>query len=238
MLLSRNQQSFCTFAYTIRKRMKLIVTSDIHGHLPHIKPCDLFIVGGDIFPKEMDRDAVQQEKWYFDVCQPWIDTLPCRYVILVPGNHDYYFEKLYNERHLQNLASQKLKVLCNNSIKIEGLSIYGTPNTLPPKHNFAFCQESDDLRETFARIPQQLDILIAHAAPYEIGGLAGVEDGLDVGSPELTEALKTKKIRYVFCGHIHQGNHKKVKWNGMQLYNVARCNNFKEVCFPLLDIDI
>ena len=82
------------------------------------------------------------------------------------------------------------------------------------------------------------DILIAHAAPFEIGGLAGVEDGLDVGSPELTAALESRKIRYVFCGHIHQGNHKRVKWRGMTLYNVSRCNNMKEVAYPLLTLEI
>lgn len=218
--------------------MKLIVTSDLHGHLPHISACDLFIIGGDVFPKEMDRDAEQQERWYFEVFEPWIETVPCKYVVMVPGNHDYYFEKLYKENHLRNIATQKLKVLCNNAMKLEGLTLYGTPNTLPPKHNFAFCQDSEALKETFQKIPNQLDILISHAAPYEVGRLAGVEDGLDVGSPELTEALKTRKIKYVFCGHIHHGNHKRVKWNGMQLYNVARCNNQKEVCYPLLTLEI
>lgn len=218
--------------------MKIVATSDIHGHLPHIKPCDLFIIGGDIFPKEMDRNVELQENWYFEVFDPWLADLPCRYVLMVPGNHDYYFEKLYQEKRLQNLGNQKLKVLCNNAIKLDGLTIYGTPNTLPPKHNFAFCQDSAGLTETFQRIPSQLDILISHMAPFEIGRLAGVEDGLDVGSPELTDALKTRKIKYVFCGHIHHGNHKKVKWNGMTLYNVARCNNQKEACYPLLSLEI
>lgn len=232
-----DKKSFCNFVEK-RKTMKFIVTSDIHGHLPHISACDFFIIGGDIFPKEMDREVDLQEKWYHEVFEPWMEQLPCRYLIMVPGNHDYFLEKLYNERHLQQLANQKLKLLCNNSMRLEGFTFYGTPNTLPPKRNFAFCQESAALNETFQRIPQQLDILVSHAAPYDIGRLAGVEDDLDVGSPELTEALKSRKIRYVFCGHIHQGNHKRVKWNGSTLYNVARCNNQKEVGYPLLTMDI
>lgn len=218
--------------------MKLIVTSDIHGHLPNISACDLFIIGGDIFPKETDRDIEAQTNWYHDVFAPWIDTLPCKYVVMTAGNHDYYLEKLYQEKHLNMLSSSKLKILCNNMITLDGLRIYGTPNSLPLKKNFAFCQDSAEIRETFGKIPSSLDILIAHAAPYDIGRLAGVEDGLDVGSPELSDVLKDRKIRFVFCGHIHNGNHKRVKWNGMTLYNVSRCNNLKEVSYPLLSLEI
>lgn len=222
----------------MRERMKFTVTSDIHGHLPNISACDIVIIGGDIFPKEMDRDIPAQEKWFYDYFEPWVRALSCKYVVLVPGNHDYYFEELYKGRRLTSLSSSKLKILCNNSMTLEGLRFYGTPNTLPPKRNIAFSEESAQLMETFQKIPERCDILIAHAAPFEIGGLAGVEDGLDVGSPELTAALESRKIRYVFCGHIHQGNHKRVKWRGMTLYNVSRCNNMKEVAYPLLTLEI
>lgn len=218
--------------------MKFIVTSDIHGHLPNIGACDIFIIGGDVFPKETDRDVATQERWYYDVFDPWLSALPCRYVILVPGNHDYFFEALYQSKRLMSLSSPKLKILCNNSMTLDGIRFYGTPNSFPLKKNFAFCQESEALTETFRKIPEKFDVLIAHAAPYEIGRLAGVEDGLDVGCKELTEALKSRKIKYVFCGHIHNGNHKKVKWNGMTLYNVSRCNNLKEVAYPLLSLDL
>lgn len=218
--------------------MKFIVTSDIHGHLPNISACDIVIIGGDLFPKEMDRDVYGQEKWYYDCFAPWVASLPCKYVIVVPGNHDYFLESLWKANRLTMLSSSKLKLLCNNSMRLDGIHFYGTPNTLPPTRSVAFSQDSDGLSETFRKIPDTCDILIAHAAPYGVGGLAGVEDGLDVGCPELTAALQTRKIRYVFCGHIHNGSHKKVRWNGMTLYNVSRCNNLKEVAYPLLSLEI
>lgn len=118
-----------------------------------------------------------------------------------------------------------------------GLKIYGTPNIPPPHHNFAFCQSPEELKRTFSEIPDNIDILISHGSPYGVGDLGLIDEG-DVGCKELTEAIADKNIRYVFCGHIHSGNHGRVEWRGKTLYNVSYCDDNKKPKYNVLEIEI
>ena len=218
--------------------MKLVVTSDTHGCFPNIPTCDIVIIAGDMFPGKYDRDIEAQSRWYDKKLKPWIEALPCRYVVIVPGNHDYYWEKIFEEVNdpIPNINSKEI-VLCNCGVELMGLKIYGTPNIPPPLRNFAFSQTEQELKATFKQIPNHIDILISHAAPYGVGGLGEMEDG-DIGCKELTEAIADKKIRYLFCGHIHNGNHEKVEWQGKILYNVSYCDNNKEPKYDVLEIEL
>lgn len=99
--------------------MKLIVTSDIHGYFPEIPPCDIVIIAGDMFPHEYDRDFRKQSEWYQAELKPWIESLPCRYVVLVPGNHDYYWEEVFDEvNDVTPNVNIKEIMLCNCGVEL------------------------------------------------------------------------------------------------------------------------
>ncbi|MFA7034153.1 MAG: metallophosphoesterase [Bacteroidales bacterium] len=218
--------------------MNIIVTSDLHGHLPKVPPCDMLLLVGDIFPGEMDHNCVAQGQWYDEVFEPWVEACPCKKVVMTFGNHDYFFEGLYDGVNdpTPNLEEKEIHLL-NCGAEIMGLKIYGTPNVPPPFHNMCFAENPESLAEIFAGIPDDLDILLVHAAPI-LEGLGMGSDGVELGCQVLTDALSYKHIKYVFCGHIHTGNHKKVEWLGKTLYNVSYCDNDKNPQFDLLKIII
>lgn len=208
--------------------MNIVAISDLHGHLPQIPPCDMLLIVGDIFPGEMDKDYFAQADWYMGVFKPWVDASPCQKVVMTFGNHDYFFESLYDDiNDLTPNLDQKEIHLVNCGAEIMGLKIYGTPNVQPPLHNLCFSETPEQLKQLFEAIPNDLDILLVHSAPL-LGGLGTGSDGVEMGCQILTDAIADKHIKYVFCGHIHTGNHEKVEWRGKTLYNVSYCGNNKE----------
>lgn len=225
--------------------MKLVVTSDIHGHFPEIPSCDMVIIGGDVFPASVPKTYGAQRVWHEEAFLPWIATLHCKHVLFVPGNHDYYWEEIFRPYGdgpgpLPDI-SQKLIVLCNQGVTLMGLRIYGTPNVPPAISSFAFTRQSDELKHIFSLIPDNLDILISHGVPYGVGQLGVmVKKGTiqDRGMPELTAAILDKKIRYVFCGHVHTGSHERAEWRGKVLYNVSYCDKKKLPAYEILVLEI
>ena len=56
-------------------------------------------------------------------------------------------------------------------------------------------------------------------------------DSEHFGSPELTEAIIEKRPRFVFCGHIHTGQHGGVDFEGSRVYNVSRLDERYEITY-------
>ena len=97
--------------------------------------------------------------------------------------------------------------MCDSGINFYGLKIWGSPWTrhftgMNP-HCMAFTVDEEQLREKWALIPEDTDILITHSPPHSI--LDKCRHG-HVGSVSLFGQLKYR-IRpklHVF-GHIHEG---------------------------------
>jgi Icc-related predicted phosphoesterase len=83
----------------------------------------------------------------------------------------------------------------------------------------------------------ELDILVCHQPPY--GVLDKVKNkfapknwyGKKAGSKLILDYIKSKKLRYVFCGHIHEAKGK-IKLGETIVINVGCCGDFF-----ILDID-
>lgn len=67
--------------------MKVVATSDLHGFLPQIPPCDLLLIAGDVCPVWNHRLPFQR-KWLRETFTPWLESLPARKIVGVWGNHD------------------------------------------------------------------------------------------------------------------------------------------------------
>ena len=121
--------------------MKFLATSDLHGYLPNItEEFDLLMICGDICPAT-DHNPYYQEYWIKNTFIQWINSLPYKEawskVILVPGNHDFWFERMTKDEKLV------IEMFCNNRLKIlkhdvyefeypvsdglDSLKIFGTP---------------------------------------------------------------------------------------------------------------
>ena len=222
--------------------IKTNVTSDLHGILPsYVEEFDLMLICGDVCPAH-DHYFSFQKEWIENEFVEWVNELPFKEtwskVIMTPGNHDFVFERWGQEDYdrLTRLTGGRLIILRNqlyefeyivpNSDNIEKLRIFGTPYC---QHfgRWAFMRDDSVLKEKFAEIPDDVDILISHSAP-DIEGYGYVDWGTsykrNAGCPILAAAIKEKQPRYAFCGHIHSGNHKLQVVDGTAIANVSLCD--------------
>lgn len=185
--------------------VSILATSDFHGKLPSITPCDLLILAGDITP---GGSLLSQALWLETTFRAWLEKIPAKDVVMIAGNHDTIFQK--NPELLpKNLPIHYLQ---DQEISLYGLRIYGTPWQLP--FWGAFNASELVLREIYKKIPEEIDLLISHGPPYGI--LDEVSETIidpdseilhpkrHVGSLALRDAIFDKSPKYVICGHIHE----------------------------------
>lgn len=219
--------------------MKIAVTSDLHGFLPEIEECDLLLICGDIMPLHYQCNLIASNAWLQTVFLPWCRDCPAKHVVFIAGNHDWFMERRAGtmKEIMQNWSKYNVYYLCNQSIEIDGLKIFGTPYC-KQFGNWAFMRDNEMLKNLYAEIPEGLDILISHDAP----DLCGAGDILErdpivnAGNQILAEAIVEKKPKYAFCGHIHSGNHNLTKNGDTYVANVSYVNEQYEPYYPILCI--
>lgn len=153
--------------------MKICGISDIHGDLNiNIPECDVLCICGDVINLNDQRDIPTSRKWWETRFVKWVETLPCKKVIVVPGNHDFVLERMYNEcwgwwkDHMTILSKHKIVFLIDESYEYEDVTFYGTPWIEPisfQENKWAF---ERDFNENPLLIPK-CDVLLTHDNPYE-----------------------------------------------------------------------
>ena len=108
-------------------------------------------------------------------------------------------------------GQSKLVYLCDNSVEIDGIRIYGTP-WIADLARWAFYKPVDELAEIYDRIPQRCDILLTHMPPLACDAGRVLQHGsyntmTNYGSQALADAISARDIDYALCGHVHTGNH-------------------------------
>lgn len=211
--------------------MKVTAISDLHGNLIDIEPCDLLLICGDISPLEIQRDYIQMTKWFFNEFQKWIMNLPCDRVILTPGNHDFWFEKMITQP--QTYLFDKLTILINGEVNIYSgvddkyYKIFGTPYC-KDFGCWAYMPGNTILPSVYSIIPKDVDILMCHDSP-QVGYVANIMEhksetypnGIPAGNIYLFDEIVEKKPKYVLSGHIHSGDHTLQEYAGTKYANVS-----------------
>ena len=192
--------------------MKIAAFSDCHWLYKDIKKfpkADICIFAGDW----CGSGCYMSETTEFI---SWFKELPYRNKIVVPGNHDRFCEwNIALCKDLFNDAGAKL--LIDEKIEVEGLSIYGTP-WCPFFNNWAFMDSEEIIKKAFKLIPNNLDILITHTPPK------GILDPTDYGSEALRKRLNDVNPKIHIFGHNHSGYGYKETIN-TKFYNVAVCSD-------------
>lgn len=181
-----------------------MATSDMHGQLPEITPCDLLLLVGDLCP---EGSEAEQAAWLGDEFRAWLKSAPAKEIVGVAGNHDYVFE---NAPHLvpKDLPWHYLK---DSSIELFGYKIYGTPWQTP--FFGVFNAEEDKLKKLYQKIPAKVDILLTHGPPYEIGDELQIYKDKkpdpsiplkNVGTKELWKRIREVRPKLTITGHIHR----------------------------------
>lgn len=177
---------------TERTKLRLVLLSDTHQlhREVDVPDGDIFIHAGDFTMFSQSMEAVVD-------FNDWLGKLPHRYKIVVPGNHEFFLEADPSERVMLDNAT----VLINEGIEIDGLRIWGSPNT--PMYGGAFgLSSAKDRKRLYGQIPRDIDVLVSHGPPFGILDTAPVS-GLHEGCRELLDAVTRIRPRLHVFGHIH-----------------------------------
>ena len=181
--------------------MKIVAISDLHGNLPTIEEVAIiYCIAGDIIPLNIQSNDRKCRKWLKEEFIPWANNLPCSHVVLIAGNHDFVFQRMEKEAIDAIFEGSKVIYLENSGVQLEGLNIFGTPWC----HQFgrwAFMTDDDALAELFNDIPENVDILLTHDAPYGTSDIlfqnTAWNIGEHIGCVPLRDAIIEKKPKIV-----------------------------------------
>ena len=215
-------------------------TSDFHGYLPTInEEFDLLMICGDICPATT-HNIIYQENWIKTEFVSWVKSLPFKEVwskvILVPGNHDFFLERMSDAQKLEIefICEGRLKILKHDEYEfeypvsdgIDSLKIFGTPYcTIFGR--WAFMVDNATLDKKFSQIDDDVEILLSHDSP-NVYGLGDITEGPykmeGTGSPILAQHIERIKPQIFHCGHFHSGNKIFEERNGTWMANVCYIN--------------
>ena len=235
--------------------MKIAVISDLHGNLPiypskyweGIEECELLLICGDILPLSIQSNMPRSRDWLIEEFKPWAASLPVEQVYFIAGNHDFWFEK--NDIEARKIFSLNDKVTYMKNEYLDYYAsiqdsktyrIFGTPYC----HmfgNWAFMRGEETLAYKFSEMPDDVDILISHDAPYGTSDICfeGFSTGKGhIGCPELRDAIIEKKPKYCFHGHLHSSNHEEEILGETKVYNTSVLNEGYELVYEPLIIRI
>ena len=191
----------------------------------NLTDCDILLIAGDIC--DYHGSVVDQIEWTKRNLIPWLNDIELSgtKVLFIPGNHDWCMKQ---KSLFDKCASD---CLIDNEVELDGLKIYGTPYT--KKFCFwAFMENEKELVKRYAKIPENLDILLVHGPPYGVCDRVNHKEnplGECLGSTALRQAILDKKPKRVFFGHIHTGLHSDVHMGESICRNVSFLN---EEYFP------
>lgn len=190
--------------------MRVVCISDIHGQMANFDDPplgDILIVAGDISATG-NRLSVLRVLDY-------ISTLDFKHKIVIAGNHDEYIQKVGKGGFRFSDLPDGVTYLEDDGIEVMGLKIWGTPWS-KLYGDWAFMDTEEVLDEHFAKIPNDIDILVVHGPP--LGVLDKVARGNE-GSPALREAILNRQPRYAIFGHIHEDG------GGRDMLGTTQCHN-------------
>lgn len=223
--------------------MKFAALSDMHGQLPNPKDfqeVDVVLIAGDVVPLQYQRSDVLSKDWFEHEFVEWCNALPCRQIVMVGGNHDFYLQRvgwsMFNN-WIRSLTNNKVEYLYNNMFELlNGVRIYGTPWCEGP-FGWAFspCDTKPDIHGYYDEIPD-CEILLTHQPPrVDNVGVSNIGTAWqkNFGSQYLADVINDRVIKVVVSGHIHSGEHGGIVQNGTKFFNVSILHEDYRVFYPI-----
>lgn len=179
--------------------LKIDAISDTHNkHKKIVLPGgDILLHSGDVSGRGQSGEILPFLDWYAEQDYSTI--------ILVPGNHDFGFEK-EPERYAKECKDRNIILLNDSGCTVEGIKVWGSA-VQPWFHDWAFNRmRGADIRKHWDLIPADTELLITHGPPHMILDNADAR-GYDnhVGCEDLSRRLLDLKVKLHVFGHIHEG---------------------------------
>jgi hypothetical protein len=208
----------------------------------------LLIHSGDISSLGRKHEVEQFIKWF--------GKQDYTHKVFIAGNHDMSFDReillrdklahfegryftdddepcaegkpQWLEEILNNLPNG-MYYLENNSVKLEGINIWGSPVSPSFGYGWGFNKDrGHDINEVWSTIPMDTDIVITHSPIYGYNDRAQ-NTNENVGCSDLYHRLHEVKPHLHFAGHIHEGHGwgtipYKDEWGDIYTFNGSTCN--------------
>lgn len=183
--------------------MKIAIMSDTHGREREIEvpDADTVIHCGDFSMLGQVSELVTFLNWF--------GQLPHKNKILVAGNHDRILEhNREGAQHWIDLVSREfgqIHYLQDSELVLDGIRFYGSP-WVPRFGGWSFMLDREGLQNVWARVPDDVEVLITHGPPKDILDLSpyGNEHAGDVEL--LAKVMQLKNLKLHCFGHIHDGS--------------------------------
>ena len=169
--------------------------SDTHGShrkLQVPENVDIVICAGDAIEDNLVGDE------YADFIE-WFVSLPCKWKIFVPGNHELSFELDKAKEIIDIMTSKGITVLQDAIEDCDG---------------FIICSISPNITIAKEDIPTDIDLLVTHFPPYGI-----LDEGL--GIVEILNFVLHSQPKYHLFGHIHSTAGQKHIFGNTTCVNIA-----------------
>jgi Icc-related predicted phosphoesterase len=216
--------------------MRVALTSDLHGDLPEVPPCDLLVIAGDVCPIQ-DHDPVYQAEWLHSAFADWLHSAPAGQVIYTAGNHDFVFAQRPDLVDHDRIPARYLQ---DEGTSIAGWRLWASPWAVELP-NWPFTAPDDDLAEFWDEIDPATRLLIVHGPPHGYGDQVigrRTGDRLHVGSRTLLSAFEQlPRLELVVCGHIHEG-YGEYAHGPLRILNVAHMDVAYRPVNPVWMIDL
>lgn len=172
--------------------------SDSHGRHDQIPVPD-----GDVLVHAGDFTGMGKEH-EVRAFSDFVKKLPHKHKIVVAGNHEISFER--DPMNARGWLGDVCIYLENSGTMVEGLKFWGSP--VQPFFDYSgtwvFGELEPKISETWAKIPDNTDVLVTHSPPWRI--LDTTTSGLSVGCKSLLTAVERIKPMLHIFGHIHEAS--------------------------------
>jgi Icc-related predicted phosphoesterase len=186
---------------------------------------------------------IKSIEWLTEEFKPWAENLPVEKVFFIAGNHDFWFERNDIPAHKIFPQDQKVTYLKNELVEYTSsqdsktYKIFGSPYCkifgLWP-----FMRSADMLARKFNEIPENIDILFTHDAPYGTSDIClegRAADGQHKGSLPLRDAVVKKCPEILLHGHLHSTNHEREMLYETEVFNTSILNEEYDIKYePLI----
>ena len=200
-------------------------THSLHDEMAPIPDGDILIHAGDLTRNGTFAELTSVNAFF--------RTLPHQHKVCIAGNHDFCFEQ---DRDRAKALLPEVTYLQDKAVSLMGLRIYGSP-WQPRFCDWAFnLDRGAPLRDIWARVPRNTDILVTHGPPC---GIADLTDGdrRNVGCQDLLAAVQLVKPKLHVFGHIHY-SYGIVEQNDTTFVNAAVCDEEFRPLNPPIVVDI
>lgn len=215
---------------------KVCAFSDGHGYLPEIsEPFDILLIAGDNVPLGKQSGKTNTILWYTSDFVNWINKLPFKdeksKVYIIAGNHEVALERLPKDEmnamwnYISKDTNNRVVYLQNQlSIHDENIKIFGTPYC-KVFGRWAYMAKPAMLDAYYSAIPNDVDILLTHDAPYGTSDICFDHFYKEhLGNTSLKTAIEEKQPKYCIHGHLHTANHEVEKLGDTSVICVSLLN--------------